>query len=150
MANEPKPLMIRGDRLLLALDVLEFCYSPPLSLDGPGTVENPRGFSWTRTTAALKRLGIDVRGNATVPGCAAYDFSVKAARALLRSAADHIAMVPFDAEDFIAHVVDWRIVAERRTATQQVIRLIFRLIASGEITEVDFKEGTCTQSSPSA
>lgn len=125
MINETNPLMIRGDRLLLALDVIAY-------RGGEGA---NRSFSEDRIDTVLQRFGCrDADITDTVMEIA------HAFESLHRFCAENIGSHRddmFTVRDLID--MTWEVSNEvMRTALDQM----FSVIASGELTEADFQEVT--------
>lgn len=159
MATEQKKsLMIRGDRLLFALDVIAFLANAWRDVSAYGKIPkelawrlintkvNPRGFSWEKTAKVMRRfsslsavqLGDSVE-NVYDDMFDDADAPMNVIHGFLCSASD-LAMTTFDAEYVIeASGGNW-FVMEDETPINQPLRRFFSAIASGELTEADFKE----------
>ncbi|MBI4435021.1 hypothetical protein HY635_04410 [Candidatus Uhrbacteria bacterium] len=135
MANEErKPLMIRGDRLLLALDVLR--YVRGMSGSGVITEAERRRFSTHRVSEIVRRLrdprfpqyaDREIGGNT-------YGEWMTAVHVFVRLNADAIASTMFDAESILR-----RDLRDRRWDEMLAVPIL-HAIASGELTEADFQE----------
>lgn len=130
-----KPLMIRGDQLLLALDVLWFARFMFIAL-GNLTEEERHRFSMRRVSEIVHRLRVpgyphfadgEIANN-SYPGSDVHRF--------LRSNATAVANVTLDAMPLLQHKDDDRSFWWK---THFAVPLL-RAIASGELTEEDFKE----------
>ena len=151
MANETtKSLMIRGDRLLLALDVLGFfahCAGQTKRIIQqfvePDATVNPRRCSFARARRILERpvyagilLAIEHTSSDAVR-MLLYGVTPRAALARIHINSD--ALIPsticFDGGDDTAEHP-----RVRRKRALKPLLAFFRAIASGELTEADFQE----------
>ncbi|MDO8424988.1 MAG: hypothetical protein Q7T01_00510 [bacterium] len=118
------PLMMRGDRLLLALDALYGMYTPVAGIDTK------------RTHRVFNRL-IGFKPKDTIPGIAYAHRQLDATgklREILRSAsAEELCVIQFDARVLL------RDVRAGRTRTIEHLERFFAAIAAGELTEADFR-----------
>lgn len=151
--------MIRGDRLLLALDVLSFFVKAWRDVSAWDKIPkeiakrlndpevNPRSFSWKKTVDVMRRFSPFI---AQYPGDSIeiiYDYSnldpVDAPMSVIHDflrRTHNIEATMFDAEFLIdMSGGNWFVMADE-TPINQPLRVFFFAIASGELTEANFKE----------
>lgn len=159
MPTEQKPLMIRGDRLLLALDVLAFLVKAWRDVSAWGKIPkeiaqrltdpkvNLRCFSWKKTVGVMRPFSPFMANH---PGDSielVYEYSnldpVDAPMNVIHDfllCAHGIETATFDAEFLIDMSGGNWFNMEDGNPINKPLRSFFRVIASGELTEADFRE----------
>lgn len=130
MPTEPKPLLIRGDRLLLALDVLKFIQANAFTLHPAGK----QRFSRDRVFAVIRRLRRDAYpyGDEEIARNV-YGERAESVHRFLHANAARVAAVEFDTMPIFERGRD-------RFWDSIISVPLFRAIASGELTEENFQE----------
>lgn len=123
-----KSLMIRGDRLLLALDVLQFIQGIRLMPRGH-TAQEPSRFSESRILETIRRFRPAGKHSRTEGDIANNSYLWPGTHQFLRANAAAIADIMFDATPLL----------RQNTWSHFFALPLFRGMASGELTEEDFK-----------